>query len=114
MGVAGRPVTAAEAVASVAKVTGVTPGEVIAVFNTFLDKMAAMEAQVDYVEASGKVVVQFDPETGRRTIHGPFPKETALAEGWAASTKAVWEKANGSDGPPIEFTVELLFPLRED
>ncbi len=69
----------------------------------------AAEDATNLQEASGKVVVIFDPETGRRSTHGPFGKEGGAAEVWAAAHEANWNASNQGDGPDLVYTVELLF-----
>lgn len=83
--------------------------EVKAAFEELMGAVKTMMDLSDWQQATALVVVQFDPETGRRSIHGPFPKGTGAAMDWAKATKENWERANQGDGPEIVFTVELLF-----
>lgn len=78
-------------------------------FEELMGDVKAMMDLGDWQQATALVVVQHDPETGRRSIHGPFPKGTGAAMDWAKATKENWERANQGDGPEIVFTVELLF-----
>ncbi len=83
--------------------------EVRATMERLFAGFQAAEDATNYQEASGKAVSIFDPETGRRSLHGPFPKEGNFAEVWAAAHEANWNAANKGDGPDLVYTVELLF-----
>ena len=83
--------------------------EVRATMEHLFTRFAAAEDAANFKEASGKVVVIFDPETGRRSVHGPFGKEGGEAEVWAAAHEANWNASNQGDGPDLVYTVELLF-----
>lgn len=77
-----------------------------------LTDMYRMMARADVREATGLLVVIYDPETDKRRYLGPFPKdEVERAVTYAERTQTMLN-ADG-DGPAIVCTVELLFPPEE-
>lgn len=84
------------------------PSDRKAAMEELLTDMYRMMAKADVREASGLLVVIYDPETDKRRYLGPFPKQDVeQAMAYAERTQTMLN-ADG-DGAAIVCTVELLF-----
>ena len=71
-------------------------------------ELQAQAAQHDLADASGFLVVVFDPELGRRTSYGPY---VDVMQAMADSDRLLTSLNSGDDEDvPFQVSVELLFP----